>query len=465
MCVGDPAGILLQFLVMFGNLIGRGPHFRVEADEHHLNLFAVLVGETAKGRKGVSAGQAKRLFHTVDAPWCDLRIQGGLSSGEGLIWAVRDPIEKTEAVRDKGKPTGEYRTVVVDQGVDDKRLLTIEGEFASVLRVLRREGNTLSATIRNAWDGGDLKTLTKNSPACASGAHVSIIGHITREELLRYLDSTEAGNGFGNRFLWCCVRRSKALPEGGRSHTLDYGPLIRELTVAVTFARETEEIRRDEEARTIWAAVYPALSEGKPGLLGAIIGRSESQTMRLACLYALLDQSPLVQPEHLFAALGLWEYCEASAQWVFGDALGDPAADEILRSLRNSSAGLTRTEIRDLFGRHRTQEVGRALAMLYERGLAAFDKERTEGRSVERWRATAVGGGERSRSSQGLLSLKSLLSHSDSEGDGQGRGRDTGCDKSDKSDGRGQTDDRLSRGDCDKSDKSDQSRSRGGAAS
>ncbi|NJL27149.1 MAG: DUF3987 domain-containing protein [Thermoanaerobaculia bacterium] len=396
----DPAGVLLQFLVMVGNMIGRSPHFRVEADHHHLNLFAILVGESAKGRKGVSAGQATRLLRPVDAMWCKRRMLNGLSSGEGLIWAVRDPIEKTEAVREKGRPTGEYVSVVVDEGETDKRLFVLEAEFASILRVLNREGNTLSATIRTAWDSGDLRTLTKNSPAVATGAHISIVGHITRSELLRYLNSTETANGFGNRFLWCCVRRSKFLPEGGDASNVDFGPMVEELRHRVTFARQTGEIVRDAEARELWSGIYPDLSRGKPGLLGSIVGRAEAQTMRLACLYALLDHSPVIRAEHLMAALALWTYCEASATWIFGGALGDPVADELARALRQSPDGLTKTEIASLFGRHRRgPEIGRALGLLLEQGLATFTKEATDGRPVERWRA-ADGSCEKSELSE-----------------------------------------------------------------
>ena len=56
----------------------------------------------------------------------------GLSSGEGLIWAVRDPIEKREGVRKKGRTVG-YETVTADHGVSDKRALIIETEFLSPL--------------------------------------------------------------------------------------------------------------------------------------------------------------------------------------------------------------------------------------------------------------------------------------------------------------------------------------------
>lgn len=375
----DPAGILVQFLVMFGNLIGRSPHFKVEADRHPLNLFTVLVGESAKGRKGVSAGQAKRLLQGVDPAWCERRIQRGLSSGEGLIWAVRDPVEKAG---DDGNP------IVVEPGEQDKRLLVLESEFASTLRVLKRDGNTLSATIRNAWDSGCLSTLTKNSPARATGAHISIIGHITKDELLRYLESTETANGFGNRFLWCCVRRSKFLPEGGRGHLEDFGQEVRDLERCVGLARRTQEMHRDDEARRIWAEVYRDLSIGKPGLLGSMIGRAEALVMRLACLYSLLDASSVVRAEHLMAALALWEYCEDSARWIFGDALGDPTADEILRALRSRPDGLTKAEISALFHRHRRRsEIGRALALLQEKGLAGSEKQHTGGRPVERWQA------------------------------------------------------------------------------
>lgn len=433
----DPVGILLQFLLMIGNVIGRGPHFKVEADEHHMNLFTVLVGETAKGRKGVSSGQAKRLIESVDQEWWSKCLQHGLSSGEGLIWAVRDPIEKYEPIRNKGRATGEYQMTVADPGVSDKRLFILEAEFASTLRVLQRDGNTLSAIIRTAWDTGDLRTLTKNAPAQASGAHISIVGHITKAELLHYLDSTETANGFGNRFLWCCVKRSKLLPEGGSAQSLNFDSLICELRECVEFSKHVGEIRRDDEARHVWALIYPRLSEGKPGLLGSMIGRAEAQTMRLACLYALLDRSAIVRVEHLMAALSLWEYCEASARWIFGEALGDPVADEILRALKNCPEGLTRTEIRDLFGRHEGRErLNRALGLLLEQGLATVTKDRTEGRPSERWQACSAGK-QASTDGQPLLSHMSLLSQSGIEGEDRVREvheEDMRCDQSDQSD-------------------------------
>ena len=179
----DPVALLDQFLIAFGNAIGRGPHFVAEADHHSVNLFACLVGETSKGKKGSSLGHVQRLFQMVDEEWSKDCVHSGLSSGEGLIWCVRDEIKKKEPVKTKGIVT-DYQEVIIDPGISDKRAFVVESEFALVLRVMARDGNTLSAIIRNAWDCKDLKTMTKNSPAKATQPHISIIGHITKDELL-----------------------------------------------------------------------------------------------------------------------------------------------------------------------------------------------------------------------------------------------------------------------------------------
>jgi hypothetical protein len=381
----DPAALLIQFLMAFGNAIGGRAYFRVEADRHRANLFAVLVGTTSKARKGTSWGHIRRLFEQADVEWERKRIAPGLSSGEGLIWAVRDAIEKKKTSRGTSRGT-ESETEGEDEGITDKRLLVTEEEFSSPLRVMERAGNNLSAVVRDAWGRGDLQMLTKNSPARATGAHVSILGHVTREELLRYLNSTEASNGFANRFLWVCVKRSKTLPEGGSFRAEDHGELLGQLRETIRFGKQSQELFRDEGARAIWFNVYGPLSEGKPGMFGSVTGRSEAQVVRLSLIFALLDRSAVIRPSHMLAALAVWDYCEASARLIFGDKLGDPDADRILAELRAAPEGLTRTEIRDLFQRHRGEAaISSALGRLEEHGLARRRKSSTEGRPEELW--------------------------------------------------------------------------------
>jgi len=384
----DPAGLLVQFLVAFGNAVGRCPYFVAEGDRHYTNLFAVLVGLTSKGRKGTSLGRVKAAFETADAEWVKNAITHGLVSGEGLIWAVRDPVEKWKKLsQEKAKQRGSaYETVIEDPGITDKRLMVIEAEFSRVLRVLRREGNTLSAVIRCAWDTGDLRSMNKNEPARATGAHVSIVAHVTRQELVQDLDSTEAANGFGNRFLWTAVRRSKLLPKGGRPSEGHLLGLQQTLSERIQAARTVRAMERDEEADARWVKEYEELSAARPGILGAILGRAEAQVMRLACTYALLDGRSSIGLVHLEAAMALWAFCERSARFIFGDALGNPLADRLLQAIRGAPDGLSRARMREVLSGHGTKsDVDAALSLLHELDLAHRVKVPTGGRPTETW--------------------------------------------------------------------------------
>jgi hypothetical protein len=374
----DPVGVLANLLTGLGNLIGPNPHAVVQHDEHPLRLNVALVGRTSKGRKGTSWSTPRYLLSQVDADWARNRVVNGLSSGEGLIHQVRDRCTKTDK---------NGQDVVLDEGVADKRLLIIEPEFAVTLKAMARETNTLSGVMRQAWDSGDLSTLTKHSPVRATGAHISIVAHITEEELRRYLTATERANGFANRFLWLMVRRSKCLPEGGRAPDDLLAPLVADLQRVVAFGRRLGNITRDDDAKAIWAQVYPRLSDGKPGLFGAVISRAEAQVLRLSTIYAVLDQSGVIRPPHLEAALAVWDCAESSARHIFGDRLGSPLADMILAALR-AQGPMTRTEIDRLFqGHKRANEIERALAILQRQALARSRRESTAGRAAMVWEA------------------------------------------------------------------------------
>ena len=381
---------MVQFLVYAGNVVGRNPHRMIDGARHSTNLDAVVVGETASSRKGTSWAHVRRFAALVDEAWVKDHLSAGLSSGEGLIWAVRDRIERREPIKEKGLYTGGYQMAEVDPGVSDKRLLVIESEFMRVLKMAERDGNTLSITIRQAWETGDLQILTKNNPAKAIGAHISIIGHITRDELLRGLDSTEAANGFANRFLWVCARRSKFLPFGGDLPDSAFGRLVVQMRAVVDWCATPRHIGFSGDASRAWEDVYPVLSAERAGLLGATVARAAAQVVRLACLYAVLDRSGQIEVDHLRAAVAVWSYCEASAEFIFGDRLGDPDADAILAALRASPEGMTRTEIRDLFSRNLSaNRIERALATLATHNLATLRHATTAGRPAEIWR---VGG-------------------------------------------------------------------------
>ncbi|HEX5461372.1 MAG TPA: hypothetical protein VFX20_15515 [Steroidobacteraceae bacterium] len=380
----DPMAILLQAMVSFGATVGRGPHVRVEGDQHHAAVYVVIVGESSKARKGTSAGRVKQVYSRTKY-WPG--TVEGLSSGEGLKYHVRDAREE-EQYDKKSKRTD---AVLVDPGVSDKRLLVVESEFAQALRQTARSGNTLSATVRAAWDTGDLRTLTKNDPIIATGAHISIVGHITIPELHAELTTTDTANGFANRFLFALVKRSKLLPFGGEPMDPEtLADLAARIDAAVEHARRLAAVGMTEAARAVWAGVYGELSQGRPGLLGSVTARSEAQALRLALIYALADCSPVIDTQHLLAALAIVGYAQASAAYIFGDSLGDPVADELLVAIRRSGdVGMTRTAIRDHFGRNqRAERLNAALDLLATRGLVRKTAMPTEGRPSEIWHAT-----------------------------------------------------------------------------
>jgi Primase C terminal 2 (PriCT-2)/Protein of unknown function (DUF3987)/RepB DNA-primase N-terminal domain len=380
----DPVALLTQFLTMFGNVVGPSPYYLVESDKHRANIFCVLVGSSAKGRKGTSAGRVTDAMTLADEEWARDRGVSGLSSGEGLIDAVRDEVRKWDAK--------EQCDVVIDPGARDERLLVTEPEFAGALSVMERHGNTLSPTIRNAWDGKRLQTLTRNSPLKATGSHISIVGHITKDELRARLSRTDMANGFANRHIFARVRRSKFLPHGGHLSEEAMGPIRERVKLAVEVARSVGRVTMSDAAARAWSAVYGDLSRERPGMLGAITARAEAQTIRLALIYSLLDAQlgrAEIAHHHLLAALALWEYCEQSCEWLFGDTLGDPVADDILAVLRQRNEGMTRTDISHYFGRNRSSDqIGAALVLLMKSGRVRMETKASGGRPVETWFAT-----------------------------------------------------------------------------
>lgn len=372
------AALLAHLLAGAGCLLGPNVLAMAGDARHPGRIFVGIVGATSKGRKGSAMRPVERILVAADA---DLgsRMAEGLSSGEGLIWQVRDPIDKKER---------DGTVTVVDPGVIDKRLLVVESELAGPLKSMARDGNTLSPVIRRAWDSGDLRTLTKHSPAVATDTHVVIIGHVTRDELRRYLDRTELASGLANRILWIAARRSKSLPEGEGVPDQLLADLAAELRAVRVWSATPRLLRRDDAAKLLWAEVYDELSEGRPGLVGAATSRAEAQVLRLSVLYAALDRSAAIRAEHLTAALAVWTYAEQSARWIFGDATGDPIADEILEALRQSTQ-LSRNDLRDVFSRHiNSGRLARALTDLLIAGkVERFKDSDTGGRPREVWRA------------------------------------------------------------------------------
>jgi hypothetical protein len=300
---------------------------------------------------------------------------------------VRDP-----STRRKGRGI-----IVADPGVEDKRLLLIQPEFAQVLEVCERQGNTLATKLRNAWDGKPLANNSLSSHLTATGAHISLIVHSTEDDLRDLMRRTMILNGFGNRFLWVCSRRARSLPFGGVVPVKERTALVDRLREAVDFARGLKKgpqrgrmFFEKPAASNLWVSAYRTTLTRESE--NPVTGRAMPQVRRMACIYALMDCSEPVREEHLRAALETWRYCADSARFIFGGvSRTDPVAEKALDALRHTGRkGLTRKEIyADVFqGNKVAQEITRMLENLRKQGRVRMRTEAAGaqgGRPAERW--------------------------------------------------------------------------------
>jgi hypothetical protein len=372
----DPVAVLVTSLALFGALVGAGPHVRIGGSAHPCRLWPLLVGRTAAGRKGTSWAEARNLvssFTSYSASYCADRILSGLSSGEGLIAALTEHEN--------------------EHGTADGLLTVVEPEFVRVLAAAKREGSTLSPVLRSLWDDGRAAILTRANPLSCSGAHMTLIAHVTPRELRLKLAESEISGGTVNRLLPLLTERSQLLPHEPERENLD--ALYHVLGAAMTKAYSIKEVRRTKESDDLWTAAYAALADDEPdGMLGAILARGPAYTMRLALAYALVDGSQLITVEHLTAALAVWQYAADSSRLLFGDLSGSTELDRLSDFLARSPGGRTRTEItRDLFkGNVKAADIDMMLDALEKSGDLAQETEKpAKGRPTTRyfWVGTA----------------------------------------------------------------------------
>jgi Bifunctional DNA primase/polymerase, N-terminal/Protein of unknown function (DUF3987) len=370
--------VLLQAV---GNMIGHRVYFMAGKERHYTSLYTCLVGETSDG-KNEAWSVVRELLRKVDPDWLDSNVLSGLSSGQGIVFLTRDNSGREDEVGNS-----------IDDGVQDKRLMFIEKEFSSVLKLMTLSGSVLSNMVRQAWDDGNIGIANKNSPMFATGAHLAIHGQITPVDLENGLTHADMSNGFGNRFLWCVVKFIRELPRGGNMR--DLSPEAKTIKQAVDHAQGREiQMSMSPEADELWAKVYGVLRRRPESLYGDMTGRAAPYVIRIAMIYALMDLSYCINLQHLKAALDVWRYCEASAKYIFGSRTGNNIADYVLDALRGSSEGLTRTDMYvDLFGKNKSSAaIGMALQTLAKLGLAYCEMRVSDNpkakRQEERWFAT-----------------------------------------------------------------------------
>ncbi len=358
----DKPSLLANFLSMAGVLFGREAWAQVGATRHYPFEFVTLIGASSRARKGTGTNLVMSVVEQVEEGFEKNRVLSGLSTGEGLIKALQ---EKDETTRNQG-------------------FLVKLGEFATLLEVMKRESNTMSAALRQAWDGERLRVLTRKEPLDAENVSLSVIAHITQPELLNKLTSTDRVNGFANRFLMLCTKRDKYLPHGGNvPNTSD---LVVAIHKVVEAAKGRGVVRRNAEADELWSREYARLTDGGDGVKDALCARAEAHVLRLSLIYALLDSSAEIRSEHLRAAIDFWDYCERSVEYIFGGTTGDPDRDRIMVALTAAARPMSNSELHAIFGNNRSADwIAAKMASLKRAGLVATAKVEGKKKTVDGW--------------------------------------------------------------------------------
>ncbi len=346
----DPVGVLGTLLASVGACMGN-LRYIYQGSAQTPNLFVVLVGDSSTGRKGTAGSIAREVMNRAYPEWAQL-IVAGLGSGEGLVGYLK-------ANEKQGEP----------------RALVMESEFGRLLTVMAREGSTLSPMVRDAWDGVPMGRILAREQSVVHSHHVGIVAHVTPVELRAKLSGTDAANGFGNRFIWLAVRRTRLVPfPVSPIEYIDQG-LFAALGAAIAEAQTPGQVPWSPEARDTWEELYLELTmERRYGLLGAMTARAEAQVVRLALVYALLDRSSVIDGVHLRAARALWDYAERSVASVFGTSTGDRHADALRKQLADGP--LKWEDAKRALGVRSAAELESAVSLLESLGIAERTKTR-----------------------------------------------------------------------------------------
>lgn len=309
--------LLFQAIVILGNLFDRKFYMTINGSNIYTNEFALMVGKTSKARKGTGFKAISFFFKKGWGKVFEDRIKRGVSTGEGIIWAIHDDIFK-EFI-DKN---GERQKKLEYAGIENKNLIFLEEEFSKPIKNGKRDNNNLSETLRVAFDSDTLQSLSKIQPATASNPNISLIGHTTKEEFTKVLSDVDKDNGMFNRILFAHSYRANILP-----HPKDFEIMLKEsgilidLFVLKDFIDKSESIKINftDKGAEWWDKFYTEHGNAPDQANENIKGRTETHILKIAMIFAVSDKTYQLDVDHLEAASAVINYSNQTIDYVFGN--------------------------------------------------------------------------------------------------------------------------------------------------
>lgn len=338
----SPEAMLFQGLVILGNLMNRKFYRAVGGSKNYSNAFVVIVGKTSKARKGTSFKDISYIFKKVWGKDFERRIKRGVSSGEGIIWLIRDPV--VEEVTNKGK----IEKKTIDKGVVEKEVILVEEEFSKLIKVSKRESNTVSEVLRTAFDSDDLQSISKEQPAKATAPLISLIGHITKEEFLQVYNVVDKSNGLFNRILWCHSARTNVIPTPKNFDEIDFSEIEIELNRLKDFIESGEEsnVGFSEDGAQVWENFYNQYAHSPDGNNASVKGRTETYVLKIATILAVTDRSTTITADHLEAAIAIVvNYSNEVVDHVFGVSSSESTNEKKVIEYISSNGGVAQRSL------------------------------------------------------------------------------------------------------------------------
>lgn len=380
----DPIGILASLVSVAGVHLGGGPHVRAGDDAHPFLVWPLIIGRTGGGRKGAGWGSAKRILAATDQEFMTVNVRSGLTSGEGLAAMFAedtddgaDTFAGSPAKRNPGAlPPG------------DKRLVVFEAEWAGVMSRMKREGNSLSPTLRAAWEGGDLSALTVNA-RIARDTHVGIVAHITPKEFRSKISASDLAGGTYNRFLPIAVAQCQFLPFSQGADPTLISSLAGELRDRLALGSALGTLGFTAPAAALWRSLYIELGgdhgDAEGGPVEEFSSRAAPNCLRIAGIHAAMDGCADIDVAHLTAAAALVRYSIASARAVFTDTATLSKLAAWIGMVGDT--GRTRTEITGGYfkGNTPTDQIDHLLDQLVTAGqITVTERGRADGKPGRR---------------------------------------------------------------------------------
>ncbi|MEU8948795.1 DUF3987 domain-containing protein [Streptomyces sp. NPDC048489] len=297
----DPIGVWAASLSLYSSAISRS--VRLD-NKRPVVVWTVLAGRSAIGRKGYALNTAKGLLEKAIGGYIYARKRDGIASGASLV----DMLAQLE-----------LDTMGTEGGIDGRAMI-IEEEWASVLKMQRRDSK-FSTLFRTVWDGKAISNRTKKDGLqTVAQPCLGFHAHITPGEWAAYVSRNDALGGSYNRLLPVLVERSKMLPYNHKPAPVDTTALVKAYRWA-TEERRTMYFTEEAGARfdELRAVVEDRMVE-LPELLSSYMERAAEQVQRVAAVIASTEMTEEISTEAVEAAWAFVSYSMASVEKLVKEA-------------------------------------------------------------------------------------------------------------------------------------------------